>query len=176
MTATGITARQPQAPGTFALVVKLVGLMRWRAGLVLLLLTGMGILEGVGLVLLIPLLGAIGLDVQSGSVGRLASMTNAAFARVGLTPTLPLVLAVFLGVNAVLALIKRAHSILSTVLEQDVIRTTTARLYSAIVRMDWLAFSRMRASDLVVALTTSSERAGLAVSQCLVIASSIVVT
>lgn len=156
--------------------MRIIGFIRWRAALVLLLLVGMGLLEGAGLVLLVPLLGAIGLDVQGGALGGLASFAASAFSRLGLTPSLPLVLAVFLGVNAILALLRRHHLILSAALEQDVIRSATTRLYAAIVRMDWLAFSRMRGSDLVVALTSHAERAGLAVSQFLIIASSSVVT
>jgi ATP-binding cassette subfamily C protein len=154
---------------------RLIGLMRWRAGAALLLLFGTGLLEGAGLLLLIPLLGAVGLDIQQGSVGRLGAFVAAGFASLGLTPTLPLVLTVFLLVNVLLSTLRRAHSILSTSLEQDVVRQTTRRLYAAFVRMDWLTFSRFRSSDLTVALTSESERVGLAASQLLSIAATGVV-
>lgn len=149
--------------------------MRWRAGAALLLLFGTGLLEGAGLLLLIPLLGAVGLNIQQGSVGRLGAFVAAGFASLGLTPTLPLVLTVFLLVNVLLSTLRRAHSILSTSLEQDVVRQTTRRLYAAFVRMDWLTFSRFRSSDLTVALTSESERVGLAASQLLSIAATGVV-
>ncbi len=167
-------ASPPRALAALAPLIRLVVFVPWRAGLILFLLVAMGVLEGAGLVLLVPLLDAIGLDVQSGSVGRLASFTAAAFERLGLTPTLPLVLGVFLGLNLVLSLLRRMLAILSASLEQEVVRSIVARLYAAIVRMDWLVFSRRRASDFVVALTTSAGRAGVVASQMLSLASSVV--
>jgi ATP-binding cassette subfamily C protein len=113
--------------------------------------------------------------VNQGPVGRLASLVIGAFSRLAMVPTLPRVLAIFLAVNASLALLRRGHTLLSAALERDIVRQTARRLYGAIVRMDWLAFSRMRASDLTVALTSESERAALAGSQLLSISASAVV-
>jgi ATP-binding cassette, subfamily C, bacterial len=129
-----------------------------------------GLLEGAGLLLLIPLLGAAGLDVNQGGVGRLSHAVTATFSQLRVTPTLVRVLVVFLVVNVTLSLVRRAQTLLSASLERDVVRHTTMDLYGAIVRMDWLVFSRMRASDLTVALTTESERAGFAASQLLTMA------
>jgi ATP-binding cassette subfamily C protein len=162
--------------GFFDHIVRLVRVMRWRAGLVLLMLGCTGLLESFGLLLLIPLLGAVGLDVQQGSVGRISSFVSAAFATVGLRPTLLLVLSIFFAVNVALSLLRRAHGLLAASLEEHVVRTTTQRLYGAIVHMNWLTFSRMRGSDLTVALTFDCERIGLAASQLIVIASSVMVT
>src|SRR5258708_2961753 len=94
-------------------VVRVVRVMRWRAGLVLALIGCTGLLESFGLLLLIPLLGGIGLDVQQGPVGRISALISAAFAGVRLTPTLPLVLGVFVSVNVALAMLRRAHGILA---------------------------------------------------------------
>jgi ATP-binding cassette, subfamily C, bacterial len=162
--------------GFFEHVVRVVRVMRWRAGLVLALIACTGLLESFGLLLLIPLLGAIGLDVQQGPVGRISALVSAVFAGVRLTPTLPLVLGVFVAVNVALAMLRRAQGILAASLEQDVVRATTQRLYGAIVHMNWLAFSRLRGSDLTVALTFDCERVGLASSQLLTIAASLMVT
>jgi ATP-binding cassette subfamily C protein len=134
------------------------------------LLIGIGMLEGAGLLLLIPLLGAAGLDVNQGGVGRLSRLVVTAFSQLRVPPTLIRVLVVFLVVNVMLSLVRRAQTLLSASLERDVVRHTTIGLYAAVVRMDWLAFSRLRASDLTVALTTESERAGFAASQLLAIA------
>jgi ATP-binding cassette, subfamily C, bacterial len=157
-------------------MTQLTRLMRWRIAVVLLVLGATGLLEGTGLVLLVPLLGAIGLDVQQGPIGRLASIVLGAFHALGLTPTLPLVLGVFLLVNAVLSLLKRTQTMFTASFEQEVVRRTTEDLYAAIVNMDWLPFSRLKASDLTVALTAESERAGAAASQVLAIAGSAIIT
>jgi ATP-binding cassette subfamily C protein len=157
-------------------IARLLTLMRWRVAIVVALLGGTGFLEGTGLLLLVPLLGAVGLDVQQGAIGRLASLVLNAFGFLGLTPTLPLVLGIFLAVNVALALLRHAHTLFSASFEQDVTRRTSQDLYAAIVGMDWLPFTKLRASDLTVALTTESERTGLAASQVLSIAASAIVT
>jgi ATP-binding cassette, subfamily C, bacterial len=162
--------------GFFEHVGRVLRVMRWRAGLVLLMLGCTGLLESFGLLLLIPLLSAVGLDVQQGSVGRISTFVSAAFALAHLTPTLPLVLGVFVAVNVALSILRRSHGIIAASLEQAIVRSTTQDLYGAIVRMNWLAFSRLRASDLTVALTFDSERAGIAASHLLTMAASIIVT
>jgi ATP-binding cassette subfamily C protein len=143
---------------------RLIREFRWRAFGVIGLLAVTGFFEGAGLLLLIPLLGAVGLEVQSGAIGRLAASVTRALAVVGLPPTLGAVLLVFLAVNIVLSLLRRLQLTFAAALEQEVVRRTAERLYDAIVKMDWLTFSRMRGADLTVALTSESERVGLAAS------------
>lgn len=150
-------------------------MMRWRALAVLALLGVTGLVEGTGLLLLIPLLSAIGLDVQQGSVGRLASFITSAFHRFGLTPTLPFVLAVFVLVNILLAALRRTQTMVSASVERDVAVASAERLYSAIARMDWLSFARLRGSDLTVALTSGYERMGMAASHVLSLAGATIV-
>jgi ATP-binding cassette subfamily C protein len=154
---------------------QLVHLLRWRIAAALLLLLSTGLLESAGLLLLVPLLGAIGLDVQQGPVSRLSAATRRALSVLGVQPTLTRVLIVFVLVNVLLSMIRRAHTILTTAVEQDVVRRTAERLYSAIVHMDWLSFTRMRASDLTVALTSECDRVGLAASQLLSLGAAAVV-
>ena len=47
-----------------------------------------GFTEGLGTLLLIPLLGSVGLDVSAGGVGRLGEAVLSAVRRIGLTPSL----------------------------------------------------------------------------------------
>lgn len=160
----------------FRHLTHLVGFMRWRALGVLGLIVGGGLLEGAGLLLLIPLLGSIGLDVQQGAVGRLAAIVTGAFTASGVAPTLPRVLLVFVGVNIGLAWLKRTQATLSGRVEQELVHSTRVRLYQAILRMEWLALSRRRASDFNVSLNTECERAGYAASQVLTIVGTSIVT
>lgn len=149
--------------------------MRWRTAGAILLLVGSAFLEGAGLLLLVPLLGAIGLDVQQGAVGRLAALVARGFDTIGVTPTLPLVLLVFVGVTSALAGVRRVQTILTAAVEQDVVHRTRVRLYASLLRMQWLALSRHRGSDLTVALTSEADRVGMAASQVLTILGSTVV-
>src|SRR5262245_5244289 len=92
----GVKADSRAAAGSTTRVAELVRLhvrdlmthFGWRAGAALLLLLGTGFLEGAGLLLLVPLLGAVGLDVQQGPVGRLAAFVTGGFTRLGLRPSL----------------------------------------------------------------------------------------
>jgi len=150
---------------------------RWRARLSVALLGFLanGFVEGAGILLLVPLLAVVGIDVQRGSVGRLSSLVSAAFSAFAVSPTLPVVLTVFVAANVVVAMLRRTCWIVSSSLSQDVTRDSAERLYDAIVRMEWTRFTRMRASDLTVALTTECDRAGLASAHLLNICGSTIV-
>lgn len=151
-------------------------MMDRRAPVVLALLVVGGFIEGAGLLLLVPLLGAVGVDISQGPVGTLGNTVGRVFSTVGIAPTLPRVLVVFVIVNVLLATIKRGQTSLAGAVEQAVVQRARVRLYRSIVNMDWLALSRRRASDLTVALTTECERTGYAASQSLTIAGAAVVT
>jgi ATP-binding cassette subfamily C protein len=96
-----------------------VSVMRWRVALAIALMAAVGFTEGLGVLLLIPLLQLTGLDIQQGAAARLVSFVSAAFHRVGLTPTLPVVLAVFAGVMTLEALLTRWQTIVNRRLEFD---------------------------------------------------------
>jgi ATP-binding cassette subfamily C protein len=155
-----------------------VGLSRrWRARLwvAVLALLADGMVEGVGILLLLPLLAVVGIDVGQGAVGRLSSLVAAAFRVFAIPPSLPVVLGMFVAVSVIVAMLRRATWILSSSLEQAVARASAGSLYDAIVRMDWTRFTRMRAADLTVALTVECDRMGQAASVLLNICGSTIV-
>src|SRR5947208_7666350 len=69
-------------------VVTLLRLHPWRVAASLVLIAGVGLTEGIGLVLLVPLLQAAGIEVRYGGVGRLSQAISFVFASLGLPPTL----------------------------------------------------------------------------------------
>ena len=60
----------------------------------------MGLAEGVGLLVLIPLLQLVGLDAQQGSLGTVMTTFRTLFGAVGLEPTLPTVLGLYVVIVA----------------------------------------------------------------------------
>src|SRR5262249_42166814 len=77
-----------------------------------LILTVLGALtEGVGLLVLVPLLHLIGVDVQHGTVGRVARLVAAAFVRLGLPLNLISVLAVYVALIAIDASVRRCQTV-----------------------------------------------------------------
>ena len=140
----------------------LVGALSWRVGLALGLMIGGGLGEGIGFVLLIPLLRLVGLDVQEGGVGRIAETVNATFAMFGVRPTLPGILGVFAVVTGAQALLVRWQTLVNRRLEYEFAQQLRERLFDAIVHTRWVFFSRQRQPDLAHALTAEVDRVGTA--------------
>ena len=153
----------------------LVSVMPWKVALALSLMVGVSLTEGAGLLLLVPLLQVIGLDVQEGSVGRLAEFVTSVFATVGVPPTLVVILGLYVLVVGSQALLRRWQTIFDFVLQQEFVVYLRRRLYRAIANADWIFFSRSRSSDFTHALTTELDRVGTATYQLLYLVASAVV-
>ena len=119
-----------------------------------------GAASGVGLVMLVPLLGLTGLDVGEGSVGQIADFMGGAFASIGLRPTVPVVLLLYVAVVSVQALLQRTTTVRSVLLYQGFVRSVRRRIYAAIVHARWTFFARQRSADATHALTQEVERVG----------------
>jgi ATP-binding cassette, subfamily C, bacterial len=128
-----------------------------RALLALALTAAVGLTEGVTLLLLLPLLQLAGVVIE-GSVGSIASRLAATFEAVHVKPTLLSVLAVFVAISVLQALLVRARSLADTKAVQQYTLALRTRLYSAIAQAQWLVISRIRSSDFTYALTTAVDQ------------------
>jgi ATP-binding cassette subfamily C protein len=126
------------------------------------LLVGAGALEGIGLVLLVPLLQLVGIAVQSGPLGGIAAWVGRLFDALGTRPTLGGVLISYVAVAALQAWLQRRRVLVSARLEQDVVAMLRTRLYRAVAGSRWSFFSRARASDVSRTLTEEVDRVGSA--------------
>lgn len=158
---------QPGATSLTRFLRLMVGVLSWRVALALALMLAVSLLSGLGTLMLIPLLGLVGLDVASGEVGRLATLLDAGFAWLGLRPTVPAVLGVFVAVMAVTAGLARYQAVLGASLYQAFVLALRQRLYRAILGAEWLFFARQRASVFTHLLTNELERVGAAASALL---------
>ena len=66
----------------------LVHIASWKAALAVGLMVCLSLTEGVGIVMLVPLLHLVGLDVQQGALGRIAQFLSSMFMAVNVRPTL----------------------------------------------------------------------------------------
>ena len=163
-----IAAARPSLVSTgTAFVATLVRLLRWRLAVSAALALALALAEGTGLLLLAPLLDGIGLAVNDGPSSGIGALAVKAFALVGLRPSLPGVLAVFVAVSTVHALLHRAHLLYNPTLEQDVTRQLRQRLYDAIVSARWSFLTAQRTTDLVHAVTIDMDRVSSATYQLL---------
>ena len=145
----------------------LVDVASWKLAFVSLLMVCVTLTEGIGLLLLVPLLQVVGLDVGRGTVGQIAAFITSIFATVGARPTLISVLGLYALIISARAFVSsRQFTALKTLVQEFKVHLRQ-RLYRAIVNTDWLFFSRSRSSDFTHALTTEIDRVGRATSHLL---------
>ncbi len=139
-----------------------------RVWLVALLSTANGAAQGVTVVLLVPLLGAAGVAIPGGgAVGTIQRVVTRAFALAGLAPSLAAVLALFVIVAWLQAVVQRLDFVESERLEQDAERALRTSVYAALLHARWDFFTQRRSTDLAHALTRDADRAAVAVSHLL---------
>ena len=138
----------------------LAELLPGKVALTLALMLGLSFTEGIGLLMLVPMLQLIGLDTGQGPMGQVETLVSSFFGSLGMGPTLPAILAAYVAVVAVHALFHRLQAETGLSLQQEFVGSLRRRLYGAITHMDWLHFARSRSSDFVHALTTELDRVG----------------
>jgi len=133
---------------------------RWRLGYTFALVVISSLTEGLGLALLLPTLQLAGVDIGSGSAaGRYAALVREGFAAVNLQPTLALMLALFVAIICVRAMLTRAQGMAITVLYETFAQHLRQRLFEAVSGANWLFICKSRSSDFVHALTNEVDRA-----------------
>jgi ATP-binding cassette subfamily C protein len=136
--------------------------MSWKVALALGLMICLSTMEGISLLMLVPLLQLVGLNVQEGSIGRLAEFISSVFSTIGIRPTLIAVLCVYVLIVIIHSLLRRWETSVSLTLEYEFVVRLREKLYRAIANTNWLFFARNRVSDFTHALTIEMERIGAA--------------
>jgi ATP-binding cassette subfamily C protein len=129
--------------------------------LALLVSFGASIAEGVGLLLLLPLLSITGMNFGTGSpAGRLGNIVQALLMRIGLAHTLwlPAVLGIFLAVVGMRSVLRRSQSMMSFATTMKVELALSRRVYSAVVRAQWGFLVRQRAGRMTHVLAAELRR------------------
>ena len=157
-------------------LITLVRVLSWKVALALVLMICLSFTEGIGLLLLVPLMQLVGLDVQQGNVGRLVGLVSSVFAAIGLRPTLIAVLGFYVLIITTRALFLRWQSTLNLALEHDLVAFLRQWLYRAIAHAHWPFFSKIRSSDFIHVLTTEVERVGEATAHLLGLLAILIVT
>ncbi len=158
-------------------LITLLNIMSWKAVLALGLMICLSLTEGISLLMLVPLLQLVGLNVQEGSIGRLAEFISSIFSTIGIHPTLITVLCIYIFIVIIHSLLRRWETSVSLSLEYEFVVRLREKLYRAIANTNWLFFARNRISDFTHALTIEMERIGAATYYILnLLATSIVAT
>ena len=135
----------------------------WRLALVVSIATACSLTEGIGIVLLIPTLQAAGISLNGqGNVGRFAHLLTQGFQSIGINPTLPALLLVFILLVSARTLMGTLEAIAESSVQQRFVSSVRERLYRSIASADWLFLCRKKSADLVHALTSEIDRIGFA--------------
>lgn len=129
--------------------------------------------EGIGLLLLVPLLQLVGLDVQEGSLGQIANFISYVFNWVNIEPDLAMVLIIYVLIISLNAFFVKVQNIKSAEIQYGFAAYLRKKLFYAITNTDWLFFSKKRSSDFAHGLTNEIERISTGTGQFLVFTSSI---
>jgi len=148
------------AAGLRVLVRRLMAMGPRRVAGVIVLSVMAAVAEGAGITLLLPtfhLLGIVGSPETMVALGT----------TFGPLATLEGALSLYIAVVLAAALVVRARQIATTRFRLDFTDDLRARVHGAVLRMEWAAFQRLRASDVVHVAIGEVGRAGLAVDRML---------
>ncbi|MBI5800772.1 MAG: ABC transporter ATP-binding protein [Verrucomicrobia bacterium] len=137
-----------------------------RVGLSVVLTVVVGVLEGAGLVVLLPVLELIGTGGPRASSGLATGLADV-WQAVGLPLTLPVALVIFIAFMAAQIALRHTLDLLNAGIETAFTSRLREELYAAMVRADWLFFTRQRASDITQVLTDEIQRVGFGTQQLL---------
>src|SRR5262249_54838063 len=127
-------------------------------------------LEGSGLIMLAPVLEAIGLG-HSADLGRVGNLALSFLRSWHVAPTLPWMLAAFVAVMSVQSCLRAYSSVINSRLETSFTCFLRERLYRAMIMADWLFFTRQRSSDVTQSLMEELQRVGYGTQQMLALLS-----
>jgi ATP-binding cassette, subfamily C, bacterial len=132
-----------------------------RNFVLVLVLTLMGSLtEGIGVLLLVPLLSLSGVEVDGGALGRIAEAIAGALRGVGLSPSLPVILLCFVFIMAGRSFLQYQESRAGVALNEVFARYLRERLYAAVVRSEWKSFTKRRPADVTHVMVHEIMRSG----------------
>lgn len=105
--------------------------------------------EGIGLLMLVPMLRLVGVALGDGASDRIAGLMDAMLRAVGVTPTLEAVLTTVVALVSLRAALQYVRSRWEARLEVEVVGSLRNRLFEAVVETPWARFAGERPAVLV---------------------------
>ncbi len=118
--------------------------------------------EAVGLLMLVPLLGLVGLDIGGGALGTVVAGVDAVLRHIGVPPSLGVVLTVYASTVVAGAALSRWASINASVVSHTYAAHLRAGVQRALAGASWIFHTRHRGSRLMQILTTEASRVVMA--------------
>jgi len=153
----------------------LTSLMPEKVIISLALMVLISFLQGISLLLLVPLLQLVGLNVSQGSIGQIAEFVSNLFASINVQPTLLTVLIIYVLVISSIAVLSRLQTLRTSNIQYQFASHLRKRLYTAITNSNWLFFTNNKSSNFAHALTNEIERISMGTGQFLTFLASIMI-
>ena len=131
------------------------------------LLLTLSAFEGVGVLMLVPLLTLAGVFDAGDDLGSFGDAMLSLFERFSLPPTLPVVLMMFVGLVCAREGAARFHVAASNSLIEGFVFHLREQLYRAVTQAQWLWLTRTRSSDVLQTLAGDLNRVGGGTQQLL---------
>ena len=151
------------------LATQMVAISPVQAAASVLLVLAVSATEGLGLLLLMPLLTLVGVE-EPNTLPRVTGWFDAAFAIIGLEPSLGGILVLYVGISGCRALLQRAENSVAATFRESFTSTMRVRVYRAIAGAEWQFLVTRRSSEFVHALAGEIGRIGGASSQLIELA------
>ena len=141
-----------------AYLAELFGFAGRRVFYALFLMIFLGLVEGVGILMLIPLMQLAGLTDSGAATGGLSGFMANFFRHAGLPLNITSVLVVYIGIVSLFACLKRGQTVINAKIQQGFTRFLRNRLYSSLAYAEWPFIARNMSSDLVHVVTAEIGR------------------
>ncbi len=148
-------------------IKNLIKLMPQNIALTITLMVIISLIQGVSLVLLVPLLQLVGMNVDQGSLGQIAGVVSSVFATLGLKPTLLVVLIFYVLVISFIAILSRLQTLKTSEIQYQFAAQLRKSLYKTITNSNWLFFTNNKSSNFAHAITNEIERISIGTGQFL---------
>jgi ATP-binding cassette subfamily C protein len=141
-------------------IKELLSFARLKAAAALILMIFLGLTQGIGLLMLLPLLHLIGLTGAQGPTSGFVAFIGDFCRNIGLPLTLPVILCAYIGIVSLHTITKRWETILNAEITHGFIRSLRDRLYTTLSQANWLFITRNKSSDITHVLTSELDRVG----------------
>lgn len=142
----------------------------------LVLMVVLGLLEGVGVLMIVPLLMVAGVIPGMQASSGLTLWANQAFQIVGITLNLPVVLVIYIGITLGYSWLQRYQSMLTFNIQQSYHVFLSVRLFRAIAYADWQLLISKTKSDISHVLITELMRVYSGISTLLQMIANLTIT
>jgi ATP-binding cassette subfamily C protein len=153
-----VTEGSPRTVGLTSFVRELIRFGGGRLGVGVALAVAASVTEGIGLLLLVPMLSLAG--VATAPSGPLEALADRLLDPVGVQPTLGAVLVLFVAVVTVRMLLVRARDVTLMSLQLGFVDDARGRLHRSVVGADWPMVASLPRAEVLAALTNDVVRIG----------------